>query len=529
MIIPKKLGRVATFTAVSLGAMFASVKPASAQKQPGEIDRTKIVVTAQKREQSLQDVSISVFSSVMRAVGGLAAILVAVTPAWSQSEPAPSPRPPNIVIILVDDLGYGDVGAYGASVIKTPNIDRLAREGVKLTDFYAAANICTPSRAGLLTGRYPIRTGLGHQVIQAWDTKGLPPSEITIAEALKARGYVSGAVGKWHLGHDKPYWPPTVQGFDSFYGLPYSHNQRPLSMFALPGPGVEYVKDDHIDLAQLTTEFTDKSVEFIEKNAAHPFFLYIAHTAPHLPLIPNPKFEGRSKAHAYGDVVEELDASVGRVMDTLKRLKLDKDTVVIFTSDNGPWFEGSAGNLHERKGGAGFDGGYRVPFIVRYPRQIRPGTTSSAIAMGIDVMPTLLAYAGAAPPKDVEIDGKDIRSVLAGSNTSPHNYLLLFDNENIAGIRTQRWKLVYRTYYRGISFPLAEVNYTPLFDMETDPGEIYSAEQSEPKLVAGLRATIVKEQKRFDPFRLNPAPPGLSPELKKRGEQFAPEAPRHQH
>lgn len=458
----------------------------------------------------------------------LAALTLGFAALASPAHAAEARRPPNIVLILADDLGYGDIGAYGARAIRTPHLDRLAREGARLTDFYAAANICTPSRAALLTGRYPIRTGLGHQVIQPWDKTGLPLEEVTLAEALKAHGYATGMSGKWHLGHVAPFWPPRQHGFDSFFGLPYSHDQRPLAQFSATEPGVDYVKDDKVDAAQLTAQFTDKAVEFIDRNAARPFFLFVAHTAPHLPLVPHPDYKGRSAAHAYGDVVEELDAGVGRVLAALKRHKLDRSTIVIVTSDNGPWFEGSTGPLHDRKGGAGFDGGYRVPFIVRYPGTIRPGTVSNAIAMGIDVMPTLLAYAGAPLPAGVELDGKDIRPVLAGGKTSPHDHLLLFDNENIAGIRTQQWKLVTRSYYRTLDIPMAELNYTPLFDMIRDPSENYSADQSHPQLIAQLRAKIVAEQKRFDPFRKQPAPAPLPEAYRQRAGQLAPE-PAHPH
>lgn len=440
---------------------------------------------------------------------------------------APALRRPNIVIILADDLGYGDVGAFASTPIRTPNIDRLARGGAVLTDFYASANLCTPSRAGLLTGRYPIRTGLGHQVIQPNDKHGLPLSEVTLAKALKRAGYATGMVGKWHLGHVAPHWPPSGHGFDSFFGLPYSHDQRPLSLFSSPEPGVEYVKDDKLDLAQLTRQFTAKGIEFIDRHKDQPFLLYLAHTAPHLPLNPHPDFKGHSAAHAYGDVVEELDEGVGGVMAALRRNGIERDTIVIVTSDNGPWFEGGTGPLHDRKGGSGYDGGYRVPFIASYPRRIRPRTRSNAIAMGIDVMPTVLAYAGVPNPPGVELDGRDIRAVLEGSQTSPHEYLLLFDNETISGIRTQRWKLVTHSYYRTLAIPLVELDYTPLFDMRDDLAERYSAEQSQPELVARLRATIAAEQKRFDPFRTRPAPPPIPKEYREHGARFAPEHSGH--
>jgi arylsulfatase A len=416
-------------------------------------------------------------------------------------------RPPNIVIILADDLGYGDIGAYGQKSIRTPNVDRLAREGVKLTDFYAAANICTPSRAGLLTGRYPIRTKLGHEVIQAKDTNGLPLEEVTLAEALKPKGYVSAIIGKWHLGHVAPYWPPRVQGFDQFYGLPYSHDMKPLALFTDKDVGVEYVKDDTVDFATLTQQFTNEAVAFIDANNTKPFLLYLAHTAPHLPLVPGEAHKGHSEAHAYGDVVEELDDSVGRVMAALKANSLERDTLVIVTSDNGPWFEGDTGGLNGRKGGAGFDGGYRVPFIARYPAVIPKGKSSNAIAMGIDIFPTVLAYAGLPLPEGVEIDGKDLRAVLAGGTTSPHDHLLLFNNEDVAAIRTQRWKLVARSHYRTLDVPLSAIGYTPLFDMLNDRKERFAANQSAPDMVTALRQILADEQKRFEPLRTRPAKP----------------------
>jgi arylsulfatase A len=419
-------------------------------------------------------------------------------------------RPPNIVIILADDLGYGDIGAYGQKTIRTPNIDGLAREGIKLTDYYAAANICTPSRAGLLTGRYPIRTRLGHEVIMANDTNGLPLEEVTLAEALQPKNYVTAIIGKWHLGHVAPYWPPRVQGFDQFYGLPYSHDMKPLALFTDEEAGVEYVKDDRVDFAALTQQFTDKAVAFIDENKGSPFLLYIAHTAPHLPLAPHAGHKGHSKAHAYGDVVEELDASVGKVLAALKRNGLERDTLVIVTSDNGPWFEGDTGGLHGRKGGSGFDGGYRVPFIARYPGVIPKGRTSNAIAMGIDVFPTVLSYTGIPLPAGREIDGKDISAVLSGSAESPHNHLVLFNNEDVAAIRTQRWKLVGRSHYRTIDVPMTAFGYSPMFDMQNDPGERFAANQSDPAMVGELQKTLEEEKARFNPMRTRPEKPPLT-------------------
>ncbi|NJS14267.1 MAG: sulfatase [Sphingopyxis sp.] len=420
-------------------------------------------------------------------------------------------RPPNFVIILADDLGYGDLGAYGQHAIRTPHIDRLARQGVRLTDFYAAANICTPSRAGLLTGRYPIRTGLGHEVIQANDTRGLPPSEVTIPELLAPLGYTSALIGKWHLGHVAPSWPPRVHGFDQYFGLPYSHDMKPLAMYDDRAAGVDYIKRDTVNFAQLTREFTDGAVKFIDQIKDKRFFLMVAHTAPHLPLAPHAEHKGHSAAHAYGDVVEEFDASVGAVMAALKRNGVDRDTLVIVTSDNGPWFEGDPGGLHGRKGGAGFDGGYRVPFIAHYPARIRGGRSSNAIAMGIDLLPTIAALAGAKLPAGIEIDGRDIGPVLTRGAPTPHDHLVLFNNEDVAGIRTQAWKLVLRNQYRTLDVPLAAFGYTPLFDMAKDPGERFAANQSAPDVVAALRKLADTEKARFAPLRTRPekafAPP----------------------
>jgi arylsulfatase A len=431
-------------------------------------------------------------------------LLLMLTILWPAAAYAAPKRPPNIVIILADDLGYGDLGAYGQTRIKTPHIDGLARQGIRLTDYYSASNLCTPARAGLLTGRYPIRTGLGHEVIQARDTNGLPLSEVTLAEALKPAGYATALIGKWHLGHVAPYWPPRVHGFDQYFGLPYSHDMKPLALFTDRDPGVAFVKDDKVDFSTLTQQFTGAAVDFIEGNKAKPFFLFLAHTAPHLPLAPGAAHKGHSAAHAYGDVVEELDASVGAVLGALKRNRLDRDTLVIVTSDNGPWFEGDTGGLHDRKGGAGFDGGYRVPFIARLPGMIPAGRSSGAIAMGIDVMPTVLALAGVGAPAGVELDGKDIRSVLAGGKISPHDHLLLFNNEDIAGIRTQRWKMVVRAQYRTLDIPLDAIGYTPLFDMTNDPGERFAANQSAPDVVSAMRKIAAEARARFAPFRTRP-------------------------
>jgi arylsulfatase A len=422
---------------------------------------------------------------------------------------AASTRKPNIIVILADDLGYGDLGAFGNGVIRTPNLDRMAAEGAKLTSFYASANVCTPSRAGLLTGRYPIRTGLARDVIRQTDTHGLPLSEVTIAEALKP-DYATALVGKWHLGHVSPFWPPTKQGFDIFHGLPYSHDMVPLTMSAGSGDGVEII-DDTPDMDRLTEQFFARGFQFIDDNKDRPFFLLLTLTAPHIPLDPHPDHAGHSAAAEYGDVVEEIDANIGRLIARLKSHGIDNDTLIILTSDNGPWFEGSAGGLRDRKGGAGWEGGYRVPFIARQPGRIPAGLVSDSIAMNFDLLPTLARWAGA-PVPDVQLDGADIASLLTTRNApSPHDQLILFNNEDVAAIRTQRYKYVVRSHYRTLEAPLDTIgrpDWTVLVDMANDPGETYDVSSRHPDILADMERRVANARATFDPLRTpKPAPP----------------------
>jgi uncharacterized sulfatase len=420
-------------------------------------------------------------------------------------------RKPNIVLILADDLGYGDLGAFGSRAIRTPNIDRLAAEGARLTSFYASANVCTPSRAGLLTGRYPIRTGLARDVIRQTDTHGLPLSEITIAEALKP-DYATALVGKWHLGHVAPFWPPTNQGFDLFHGLPYSHDMLPLTMSTATSAGVEII-DDTPDMDRLTEQFFARGFRFIDDNKNRPFFLLLTLTAPHVPLDPHPDHAGHSQAAEYGDVVEEIDANVGRLMEKLKALGLDNDTLVILTSDNGPWWEGSSGGFRDRKGGAGWEGGYRVPFIARQPGRIPAGLVSDSIAMNIDLLPTLVNWTSETMPQ-VTLDGADITSLLTQPRApSPHEELVYFINEDVAAIRTQRFKYVVRSHYRTFLADLDSANRTDwavLVDMANDPAESYDVSSLHPDVLADMQPRITRARATFDPLR-TPDPPPATP------------------
>jgi len=407
---------------------------------------------------------------------------------------------PNFIILLCDDLGYGDIGGYGNKLFKTPNIDRLAREGTLLTDYYAPANLCTPSRAGLLTGRYPVRTGLGYQVIMQEDHRGLSTSEVTVAAALKP-DYATGLFGKWHLGHFPPAWPPTEHGFDVFFGIPYSHDMKPLSLYESHA-GSQQTRQSPVDYPQLQQEFYTHAERFIEENRHRPFLVELAFSAPHLPEYPHVPFAGSTDGGPYGDVVAEIDSIVGRLMSKLKELDLDRDTLVIFTSDNGPWYEGSTGKLRDRKGGGAYDGGYRVPFIARYPGVIPANKRIDSIVSGVDILPTFCALAGQQLPKDVVLDGHDITEVLRRGAPSPHDEIVLFDNEDVNGIRTQHWKYVDAGYYRSFGpVKYSPLGYVEIYDMRVDQSESYSVAANHPDVTADLQARFARAQATFAPFK----------------------------
>lgn len=407
-------------------------------------------------------------------------------------------RPSNYIIILADDLGYGDLGCDGGKVIRTPNLDRMAAEGVRLTDFYASANVCSPSRAGLLTGQYAIRHGLAHEVIQPSDAIGLPPQAFTIPKGLKP-DYATALVGKWHLGHVAPHWPPMNYGFDAFYGLPYSHDMRPLALYQADAPDTP-LTESRVDFPKLTQHFFERTFSFAEANRDRPFFILLALTAPHVPLRPNPDDLTGSPGGAYGEVVEEIDRNVGRLMEKLKALGLDEQTLVAFTSDNGPWFEGSSGPFRDRKGGAAWDGGYRVPFIVRQPGRLPAGRVSNALASNLDLLPTLLALGGRAPPADLEFDGRDLSAVLLEDAPSPHEEIVLFNNAQVAALRTARWKYIVRSYYRTYDIPLDRHGYPLLFDLDQDPGENYSVAALFPEALEEMKTRLERARAKYEPM-----------------------------
>jgi arylsulfatase A len=435
-----------------------------------------------------------------RQVLGLAAAGVASS-LLSRAAAQPKRRQPNFIVILCDDLGFGDIEPGGGRLIRTPHLARMAAEGVQLTDYYAPANLCSPSRAAMLTGRYAVRCGLGRGVIMQADPRALPLSEITLAEALRP-DYATAMIGKWHLGHLAPTWSPTNHGFDLFFGIPYSHDMAPLKLVEASGPGEPAPLA--FELSQLQQRFCARAEQFIEANRARPFYLQLALSAPHLPSHPTPPFEGHSQAGAYGDVVQEVDDIVGRLMTKVKDLGLDRDTLILFTSDNGPWFEGSAGVMRGRKGGAGYDGGFRVPFIARQPGVIPRGRKVGAITMGIDVLPTLLKMAGRPPPSAV-LDGRDITEVLTRGTASPHEELVLFDNEDVVAIRTQRWKYIATDTYRTVTLPMAERGYPLLYDLQLDPTENYSVAARHSDVLREMQKRLARAQATFAPFK-TPAP-----------------------
>jgi arylsulfatase A-like enzyme len=405
-------------------------------------------------------------------------------------EPAFAASPPNLIIVFADDLGYGDLSCYGSPVIRTPHLDRMAAEGLRFTDFYSASEVCTPSRAALLTGRYPIRSGMcGHRrVLFPNSVGGLPLSEITIAEALKQQGYATAHVGKWHLGiHEGSR--PLDQGFDHSFGLPYSNDMDgrpnlPKGASSLPNPphdgwSVPLLRDGKVveipaDQTTLTRRYTEEAVRFITENKGQPFFLYFAHTFPHVPLFASPAFKGKSRAGIYGDAVEELDWSVGQVLDALKNQGIAENTLVFFTSDNGPWLvmgdqAGSAGLLRDGKGST-WEGGMRVPGIAWMPGRIKPGVTSQ-LAHAMDLLPTALALAGAMKPANVILDGTDLTPLLFDSKPLPQRPFFYYRGDQLFACRVGEWKAHFQTQI-GYGQPKPEAHEPPLlFHLGRDPSE----------------------------------------------------------
>ena len=441
----------------------------------------------------------------------LAAAGRGAAPAAGESAPRQGgDPPPNIVIITADDLGYGDLGSYGHPNIRTPHLDRMAAQGQRWTSFYSQAPVCSPSRAALLTGRIHLRSGMygRRQGVFFPDSRaGLPAEEITLAEALRDAGYATGIVGKWHLGH-RPEHLPTRHGFDSWFGIPYSNDmdwQAPAGVeqrAAMFDPRTDYwavplMRDETeierpADQRTLTRRYAAEAVSFIEAHRGRPFFLYLPHTMPHMPLFRSEDFRGRSGAGVYGDVIEEIDWAVGQVLEALERLDLAERTLVVFTSDNGPWISyrthgGSAGPLRHGKGTT-FEGGMRVPGLFWWPGTIAPGVTR-AIGSAMDLFTTAVALAGAAVPDDRPIDGVDLSPVLLGAGPAPRDTMAYYRMGELFAFRLGRYKAHFTTAGR-YGLPPERTDHDPplLFDLGADPGERWDMAAENPGALAAVVA-----------------------------------------
>ncbi len=460
---------------------------------------------------------------------------------------------PNFVIVFTDDQGYADVGVFGASGFQTPNLDRLAAEGRIFRNFSVAQPVCSASRAGLLTGCYPNRIGI-HGALSPRSKTGLSSGEMTLAELVKQRGYATAIFGKWHLG-DAPQFLPLHHGFDEYFGLPYSNDMWPLhpdlvnltpaerakrgypELTMFEGDNIAIPRITHEDQNQLTTWYTEHAVKFIEKNRDHPFFLYLAHNMPHVPLHVSDKFRGKTRRGLYGDVIEEIDWSVGQVMDALKRNGLEEKTWVIFTSDNGPWLSygehaGSAYPLREGKGTC-WEGGTREPCVMRWPGQIPAGTECTEMLMTIDLFPTIAKLIGADPPKH-QIDGLDVWPLISGRSRAknPHSaYWFYYEVNQLQAVISGdgRWKLQLPHTYRtlggrpggkgGLPVPYEQrkIERAELYDLRADIGEAADVAGLHPEIVVRLEAEAEKAREELGDALTHRAgkgnrPPGEAPQ-----------------
>jgi arylsulfatase A len=438
---------------------------------------------------------------------------------------------PNFIVIFADDLGYGDIGVFGHPTIKTPNLDKMAAEGQKWTNFYVASSVCSPSRAALLTGRLPVRTGVTGVLFPDSKT-GLSQSEITVAKVLKDNGYKTAAVGKWHLGHKSPFLP-TDHGFDSYYGIPYSNdmdkvNELFTDHFTLAEQekyqayNVPLMRDDQIierpaDQRTITKRYTQEAVAKIKSLKDEPFFIYLAHSLPHIPLFRAEEFKDVSAAGFYGDVIEEIDWSVGQVLKTLKEEGLDENTMVVFTSDNGPWHVfkthgGTAGLLQGAKGGT-FEGGFRVPAIFRWPGKMKPGVVME-MGTTMDLMPTFCKLSGAKLPTDRIYDGYDISPVLYGAAESPRDVVFYYRGKQVYAVRKGEFKAHFITQLCWgdsktsffVTNPEIEITNKPtvletplLYNVNVDPSERFNIADQHPEVIAEIRKILEEHQAGIHP------------------------------
>ena len=460
---------------------------------------------------------------MQRRLATSAALLLAL--ALEGTTRGQSPARPNIVVIFADDLGYGDLGAFGAPNVRTPRLDAMAAEGQKWTHFYVQP-VCSPSRAALLTGRLPIRNGMfgtpsgtSPKVFRDNAAEGLPAAEVTVAELLKSAGYRTGLVGKWHLGQ-LPQFLPMRHGFESWFGLPYSHDMRmtvprdngtQTAAYFAPKPeywDVALMRDDAVierpvDHRTLTRRYTEEAVRFISTNKGAPFFLYMAHSLPHIPLARSDAFAGRSAGGLYGDVIEEIDWSVGQVLDALRSAGIERNTLVLFTSDNGPWLPfrthaGSAGPLKEGKGTT-WEGGVRTPAIFWWPGTIRPATVSG-IGSGLDLLATAAALSGAALPADRVIDSIDLTATLKNAAPSARTELFYYWDSELRAVRKGNYKAHFVTSGAyGEGQPRMEHDPPLLVDLASDPGERFDVAAAHPQVVDDLRRAVAAHRRGVAP------------------------------
>lgn len=394
------------------------------------------------------------------------------------SSTAVAAEKPNVILIFVDDMGWGDLGVYGNPNNKTPVLDRMASKGAKLNHFYVPAPMCTPSRAGVLTGSYPKRIGMAKGVVRPNSTHGLAKEEFTLADMFKTQGYATACFGKWHIGNQKEFLPLS-QGFDEYLGIPYSNDMRPSLLIE----GDEKVEDNP-DQTKFTEQFTQRTIDFIKKSNSRrkPFFVYLTHPMPHLPLFVSKDGAGKSYGGLYGDVVEEMDRNVGRIIETLEQQGLDENTLVIFTSDNGPWLHygdqaGVAGPLRGGKNET-FEGGTRVPFIAYWPGKIKP-STSTELVTGLDLMPSLAKLAGYKNPFPNKIDGVNMLPVLAGGESSRETFLYFSFGGELEAIRDHQWKYFTKT--------------GELYNLARDIGEKRNVAKDNEDVVTGLKAEAERQ------------------------------------
>lgn len=421
---------------------------------------------------------------------------------------------PNFIIIFTDDQGYGDLGTFGHPTIKTPNVDQMALEGQKWTNFYVAANVCTPSRSAIMTGRLPVRTGMysnKRRVLFPDSDGGLPASENTIAKLLKSSGYTTAAIGKWHLGH-LPQYLPTSHGFDYYYGIPYSNDmdrvndksymeyfEKPVfEDFNVPLMRNKEIIERPADQNTITRRYTDEAIKFIDSHKQGPFFLYLAHSLPHVPLFASNDFMGTSERGLYGDVIEEIDWSVGKILETLKKTGLDKNTYVVFTSDNGPWLifneqGGSSGSLYGGKG-TSYEGGVRVPTVIWGPGNVAPGVVTK-IGSTLDLLPTFSRLSGTPIPQDRIYDGYDLSPVFTGENKTPREEMFYYHGDRLFAARKGDYKLYYyKNNPMGYPEKLEKLETLTLFNLSTDPSERFDVAKEYPQVINDIQELVKKHQ-----------------------------------